>query len=82
MTFVSESTRPIPQTAIGEFCAFHPFLAVFAILAITAISFMFLYCAHYAFCFAIRHRTLRLKGYPPAHCDGDGDFPKTSKDKL
>ncbi|MES2428226.1 MAG: hypothetical protein V4560_14700 [Bacteroidota bacterium] len=24
----------------------------------------------------IKHTTLREKGYPPAHCDVDGDFPK------
>ncbi len=22
----------------------------------------------------LRHRNIRLHGYPPAHCDADGDF--------
>jgi hypothetical protein len=24
-----------------------------------------------------RHMTLRKHGYPPPHCDADGDFPET-----
>lgn len=28
----------------------------------------------------IRHRTIRKHGYPPAHCDTDGDFKKEKHD--
>jgi hypothetical protein len=30
----------------------------------------------------IRARTIRKVGYPPVHCDGDGDFKKENKIKL
>lgn len=26
----------------------------------------------------LRHRNIRLHGYPPAHCDADGDFKQQS----
>ena len=28
----------------------------------------------------VRHFTILKVGYPPAHCDGDGDFRKIDKD--
>lgn len=67
---------------IYEFCELHPVMAFLAILAIAAISFFFIYCASYTICFTARHMTLRKIGYPPPHCDVDGDFQKTSKEKL
>jgi hypothetical protein len=27
----------------------------------------------------LRHRNIRKYGYPPAHCDADGDFRKPEK---
>ncbi len=27
-----------------------------------------------------RHLSIRKHGYPPAHCDADGDFPKKKDD--
>lgn len=29
----------------------------------------------------LRHWNIRKHGYPPAHCDADGDFKKESKKK-
>jgi hypothetical protein len=29
----------------------------------------------------VRHFTILKVGYPPAHCDGDGDFKKISKEE-
>ena len=28
----------------------------------------------------LRHRNIRKLGYPPEHCDADGDFPETEDD--
>jgi hypothetical protein len=30
---------------------------------------------------AMRHATLRKHGYPPAHCDADGDFKCNDEDE-
>lgn len=27
-----------------------------------------------------RHKTIRKQGYPPPHCDADGDFPAKEKE--
>ena len=29
---------------------------------------------------ALRHRNIMKYGYPPSHCDADGDFPEKEKD--
>lgn len=29
-----------------------------------------------------RHWNIRKHGYPPSHCDADGDFKPTKKDKA
>jgi hypothetical protein len=31
---------------------------------------------------AIRAETIRKVGYPPKHCDGDGDFADTESDDI
>lgn len=28
----------------------------------------------------LRHRNIKLHGYPPAHCDADGDFKPDNKE--
>jgi len=30
---------------------------------------------------ALRQRTILRHGYPPSHCDADGDFPQITMDK-
>ena len=32
------------------------------------------------FRYFFRHLTIRKHGYPPEHCDGDGDFKKETDD--
>jgi hypothetical protein len=29
---------------------------------------------------ALRHRSIMKHGYPPEHCDADGDFPEVEDD--
>lgn len=64
-----------------EFSSSNPWLAV-AFIVITVIcvdSVVKNVCIVLAF--RVRHRTLREKGFPPPHCDADGD-PINTEDKF
>ncbi len=58
---------------IYEFMSDSPILTFFIIVGISIIINSFLrYCINRP----LRHANIRKHGWPPAHCDADGDFKK------
>lgn len=55
------------------FESFWHFAGVFSIL------YILLYCTINAFNRFFRHWNIRKHGYPPSHCDADGDFKEIDK---
>ena len=59
------------QMNIFEFMAQSPILTFFlALIAANAIHAIFAYCINRP----LRHRRIMKYGWPPKHCDADGDF--------
>lgn len=52
---------------IFEFMGQHPFLTAFIVWAVLQTLFVIINCL-------FRTITMFKNGYPPAHCDADGDF--------
>lgn len=70
----------IPETS---FIMAHPYIAGFVILVLGSILiYCVTYAVSYTICFLTRHKTIREKGYPPAHCDADGDPIGKKKEEL
>lgn len=64
-------------TNIYEFMSDSPILAFF----IAAFSVQFFYGLFVRLpVMVLRHMNIRKHGYPPAHCDVDGDFVLNDKD--
>lgn len=63
---------------IFEFMSDSPFLTFFIALIVGQFLIAF-------FCNLpnriLRHRNIRMHGYPPEHCDADGDFRKKEKEE-
>ena len=56
-----------------EFMSDSPFLTFFLFLIVSEfVVKVFNVCINRP----LRHRNIKLHGYPPAHCDADGDFKK------
>jgi len=56
---------------IYEFMSKSPWLAFFLALTVASvIRIAFAYCINRP----LRHMNIRKHGWPPAHCDADGDF--------
>ena len=59
-----------------EFMSSNPWLTFFlALITTEAIRITFAYCINRP----LRHRNIKLHGWPPAHVDADGDFKKEPK---
>jgi hypothetical protein len=60
-------------SALYDFMAGSPWLAFFlAWLVAWTIHITYAYCINRP----LRHMNIRKHGWPPVHCDGDGDFRK------
>ena len=58
---------------ILEFMSDSPYLTFFlSCLAVHLINLALIYCINRP----LRHRNIKLHGWPPVHCDADGDFKK------
>ena len=58
---------------IFDFIGNHQILTfVLALICLAAIQSVLAYCINRP----LRHRNIKLHGWPPAHCDADGDFKK------
>lgn len=76
--FVWLSENLIPSNVI-ELIHVHPYLTLISLIMV---SWVVTYGFAYTICFLARHKTIREKGYPPAHCDADGDPIGKQKEKL
>ena len=56
------------------FQSFWHFIGVAILLGMVLNSILFIYNR------AFRHYNIRKHGYPPAHCDADGDFKQKEED--
>lgn len=62
---------------IYEFMSDSPYLTFFlACLFVTLFEVVFRYTINRP----LRHKNIRLHGWPPKHCDADGDFKKEKDD--
>jgi len=61
---------------IYEFMSDSPYLTFFlGLIAASIISTILRYCINRP----LRHMNIRKHGWPPVHCDADGDFKKEDK---
>ena len=62
--------------SVYEFMSGNPWITFFlALIACEAVRIVLAYCINRP----LRHRNIKLHGWPPAHCDADGDFKKDKK---
>ena len=62
---------------IFQFMSDSPYLSFFlAIIAASAIHTIFAYTINRP----LRHMNIRKHGWPPEHCDADGDFKKKKEE--
>ncbi len=63
---------------IFEFMSDSPWLSFFlAWFLVQALHYTYIYCINRP----LRHANIRKHGWPPEHCDADGDFVATDKDE-
>ena len=63
---------------IYDFMGDSPFLTFFlALIALAMIESLLRFCINRP----LRHRNIKLHGWPPKHCDADGDFKTTENKK-
>ena len=56
---------------IYQFMSNSPYLTFFlALIAVAAFKYILVFCVNRP----LRSRNIRLHGWPPKHCDADGDF--------
>lgn len=73
---VGESYRGTEMN-IYEFMSDSPILEFFlALIVLAIIQVVFAFCINRP----LRHANIRKHGWPPAHCDADGDFKDKDKD--
>lgn len=63
------------------FSGFWPFIGIAVLFIFTSASFVAIINLLFRMWNRIiRHLNIRSKGWPPAHCDADGDFKNENKD--
>ncbi len=65
----------IKDSVSGGFFQFVGYLIVLSMLFIAPLKILFLCLNRF-----LRHRNISKYGYPPAHCDADGDFKRENND--
>jgi hypothetical protein len=69
------------MTHFWEFARDHYFLVVFSFLVVCQVFSVLVQATINLFNRCIRHMNIRKCGWPPVHCDADGDFkPEPEKE--